>query len=168
VADEPAPKFLFGLSSLSPPVGLPEYGLLRGEKLFLSPDDAPSLKLLLGLSSPLVGLPEYGFDLPDDFLSPDEALSLKLLLGLSSLNLLLWNDLSGLDSFFFSPSGVALPFAVAGLFGLSSPLELLPVDFPGLSSRLPVGLLNTIFFCLALSQREGQSYAFLAQFNQKK
>jgi hypothetical protein len=80
---------------------------------------------------------------------------------------LLWNDFSGLEVDFFSPFGVALPFAVAGLLGLSSLREFLPDDFPGLSSRLPVGLLNTIFFCLALSQREGQSYAFLAKINPK-
>ena len=67
-------------------------------------------------------------------------------------------------SFFFSPFGVALPFGVDGdLRGLFSPLFL----FSGLSSRLPAGLLNTIIFCLALSQREGQSYAFSAKSNQK-
>lgn len=99
---------------------------------------------------------------------PDAAPSLKLLLGLSSLKRLLWKGFgSGLVNFFFSPFGVALPLAVAGLLGLSSLFELRPVELFGLSSRLPVGLLNTIFFCLALSQREGQSYAFLGKLEQK-
>ena len=53
-----------------------------------------------------------------------------------------------------------LPFD-AGLFGLSSDLFVLFDDLPGALSR-PVGaLLNAIIFCLALSQREGQSYDFL-------
>lgn len=55
---------------------------------------------------------------------------------------------SGFVNFFFSPFGVALPLAVAGLLGLSSLPELRPVVLFGLSSRLPVGLLNTIFFFL--------------------
>jgi hypothetical protein len=45
----PSLKLLLGLS-LSPDVGRPEYGLDLVDD-FLSPDEAPSLKLLLGLSS---------------------------------------------------------------------------------------------------------------------
>ena len=46
------------------------------------------------------------------------------------------------------------------LFGLSSGLFALFDDLPDLSSRPLPGLLNTIVFCLALSQREAAKLRF--------
>ena len=50
------------------------------------------------------------------------------------------------------------------LFGLSSGLLALFDDLPDLSSRPLPGLLNTIIFYLALSQREGSKLRFFKQF----
>jgi hypothetical protein len=151
---------------LSSEVGLPEYGVLLGLKVFFSPEDSP-LKLLLGLSSeddlprldvlppelrpverlsPESGLPEYGlrFTGPKLFWSFDVSFPWLLRLG-------------------FSPAGSEpevedfLNRVAPDLLIGSSPLKLLFGDRLDLSSRLFPGLLNTIIFCFALPLREGQS-----------
>lgn len=153
------PKLLFGRSLLlSAELTLPEYGLLRPGDFLSSP--------------PSLGLPEYGLRGAYAFFSPP----LKLLLksppsllpapGLLPAVLLLSPGLSDVLSFLgglfqsvlSEPDD--LPFE-AGLFGLSSDLLALFDDLPGALSRPVAGFLNAIIFCLALSQREGQSYDFL-------
>ena len=52
------------------------------------------------------------------------------------------------------------PFDEDALFGLSPAPDVRLDDLPDWSLRLPPGLLNTIVFNLALSQREGSKLAF--------
>jgi hypothetical protein len=156
------PKLLLGRSLLlSAELTLPEYGLLR-----------PA-----GLSPPSLGRPEYGFLGAYAFFSP----SVKLLLnsppsllpadGLLPAVLLLspgrsdvLSFLGGLFQSVLSEPDDDFPLAEGDLFGLSSDFFVLFDDLPGALSRPVADFLNAIIFCLALSQREGQSYDFLNNF----